>query len=131
MIKPGARLEGVWVEETRDSQRLFFISKKLQLNTKFHYMEVTSTSRDYKIFLCISKITASENCSSHLPTPCQGKKPKEREKEREEERERKRRRKRRKIRKRKEKTEKAVLKSFFEAHRPLRVRSLTQFHHWA
>ena len=121
MIKPGARLEGVWVEEARDSQRLFFISKKLQLNTKFHYMEVTATSEDYKIFLCILKITAGKNCSSHLPTPCQGKKPKEREKEREEKRvrkrrgegERKRRRKRKKRRKRKEKMEKAVLKSFF------------------
>ena len=111
MIKPGARLEGVWVEEACDSQRLFFISKKLQLNTKFHYMEVTSTSGDYKIFLCISKIIASENRSSHMPTPCQGKKLKEREKEREEERvikrrgegERNRRRKRKKRRKRKEK----------------------------
>ena len=127
MIKPGAWLEGVWVEEARDSQRLLFISKKLQLNTKFYYMEVTVTSGDYKIFLCISKITASENRYSHLPTPYQGKKPKEREKEREEVRvrkrrgegereiegERKRRRKRKKRRKRKEKTEKAVLKSFF------------------
>ena len=73
MIKPGARLEGVWVEEARDSQRLFFISKELQLNTKFHYMEVIATSEDYKIFLCISKITVSENHSSHLSTPCQGK----------------------------------------------------------
>ena len=73
MINPGARLEGVWVEEARDSQRLFFISKKLQLNAKFHYMEVTITSGDYKIFLCISKITISVNRSSHLPTPCQGK----------------------------------------------------------
>ena len=73
MIKPGARLEGVWVEEALDSQRLFFISKELQLNTKFHYMEVAATSGDYKIFLCISKITVSENRSSHLPTPCQGK----------------------------------------------------------
>ena len=73
MIKLGARLEGVWVEEARDSQRLFFISKELQLNTKFHYMEVTTTSGDYKISICISKITVSENRSSHLPTPCQGK----------------------------------------------------------
>ena len=61
------------MEEARDSQRLFFISKELQLNTKFHYMEVTATSGDYKIFLYISKITVSENRSSHLPTPCQGK----------------------------------------------------------
>ena len=49
------------MEEARDSQRLFFISKELQLNTKFHYMEVTSTSGDYKIFLRISKITISES----------------------------------------------------------------------
>ena len=83
MIKPGAQLEGVWVEEARDSQRLFFISKELQLNTKFHYMEVTTTSGDYKIFLYISKITVSENRSSHLPTPCQGKNhKKEKKKER-------------------------------------------------
>ena len=73
MIKPGPRLEGVWVEEARDSQRLFFISKKLQLNTKFHYMELTAASEDYKIFFCILKITVSKNRSSHLPTPCQGK----------------------------------------------------------
>ena len=85
MIKPGARLEGVWVEEARDSQRLFFILKVLQLNTKFHYMEVTDTSGDYKISLCISKIIVSENRSSHLPTGSR-KKPQEREKEREEER---------------------------------------------
>ena len=73
MINLGARLEGVWVEEAHDSQRLFFISKELQLNTKFHYMEVTATSGDYKISFRISKITVSENRSSHLPTPCQGK----------------------------------------------------------
>ena len=124
MIELGARLEGVWVEEARDSQRLFFISKELQLNTKIHYMEVTATSEDYKIFLYISKIIVSENRSSHLPTPCQGKNHKkgkikrgrESEKEkgrgRERKRRRKRRRKRKKKRKRKEKTEKAVLKSF-------------------
>ena len=27
------------------------------MNTKFHYMEVTTTSENYKISLCISKIT--------------------------------------------------------------------------
>ena len=73
MIKPGARLEGFWVEEALDLERLFFLSKELQLNTKFHCMEVIATSRDYKIFLCISKITVSENRSSYLPTPCHGK----------------------------------------------------------
>ena len=70
MIKLGARLEGVWVEEARDSQRLFFISKELQLNTKFHYIKVTATSGDYKISLYISKFTVSENRSSQLPIPC-------------------------------------------------------------
>ena len=122
MIKPGARLEGVWVEEARDSQRLFFISKELQLNTKFHYMKVTTTLEDYKIFLYVSKITVSENRSSHLLTPFQGKttrkgkrkRGRESEKEKGRGRERKRRRKRR--RKRKEKTKKAVLKSFSLKH---------------
>ena len=61
------------MEEARDSQRLFFISKELQLNTKFHYMEVTANLGNYKIFLCISKIVVSENRSSHLPTPYHGK----------------------------------------------------------
>ena len=59
MIKPGARLEEAWVEEARNSQRLFFISKELQLNTKFHYIEVTATSENYKITLCVSKITVT------------------------------------------------------------------------
>ena len=38
-------------------KRFFFISMELQLNTKFHYMEVTATSKNYKISLRISKIT--------------------------------------------------------------------------
>ena len=63
----------IWVEEGRDSQRLFFISKKLQLNKKISLMEVTATSENYKISLCISKIIVSENRSSHRPTPSQGK----------------------------------------------------------
>ena len=57
MIKPKARLEGVGVEEAHNSQRLFFIQKELQLNTKFHYIEVTTTPENYIITLCISKIT--------------------------------------------------------------------------
>ena len=113
------------MQKARDSQRLFFISKELQLNTKFHYREVTTTSEDHEIFLCISKVTVSENRSSHRPTPCQGKnhmkgkkkerkreKEKERRREGEKERERKRRRKRKKRRKRKEKMKKAGLQSF-------------------
>ena len=80
------------MEEARDSQRLFFISKEPQLNTKFHYMEDTSTSEDYTIFLYISKITVSENRSSHRPTLCQGKshkkgKKKERKREKEKQKE--------------------------------------------
>ena len=57
MIEPEARLEGAWVEEAHNSQRLFFIQKELQLNPKFHYIEVTATPENYKITLCISKIT--------------------------------------------------------------------------
>ena len=91
MIKPGARLEGAWVEEARNSQRLFLISKELQLNTKFHYMEVQPPQIITKSPFASQKLQLSENRSSHRPTPCQGKKPQEREKEREEERVRKRR----------------------------------------
>ena len=62
MIKPGARLEGAWVEEVRNSQRLFFISKELQLNTKFHYIEVIAALENYEITICISKITVKREC---------------------------------------------------------------------
>ena len=44
-------------KEAHNSQRLFFIQKELQLNTKFHYIEFTATSENYKITLCISKTT--------------------------------------------------------------------------
>ena len=44
-------------KEAHNSQRLFFIQKELQLNKKFHYIEVVSTSENYKITLCISKTT--------------------------------------------------------------------------
>ena len=93
MIKPGARFERAWVEEARNSQRLFFISKELQLNTKFHYMEVTTTSENYKISLCISKITVKRKLFFTSAYILSRKKPqeKEREREREEERVRKRR----------------------------------------
>ena len=57
MIKPEAQLEGAGVEEAHNSQRLFFLQNELQLNTKFHYIEVTNTLENYKITLCISKIT--------------------------------------------------------------------------
>ena len=57
MIKPEAHIEGAGVEEAHNSQRLFFIQEELQLNTKFHYIEVTATLENYKIALCISKIT--------------------------------------------------------------------------
>ena len=91
MIKLGARLQGAWVEEVRDSQRLFFISKELQLNTKFHYMEVTATSENYKISLCISKITVKRKPFFTSAYTLSRQKPQKREKEREEERVRKRR----------------------------------------
>ena len=57
MIKPEAQLEGAGVKETHNSQRLFFIQKELQLSTKFHDIEVTTTSENYKTTLCIPKIT--------------------------------------------------------------------------
>ena len=108
MIKPGARLEGAWVEEARNSQRLFFISKELQLNTKFHYMEVT------KISLCISKIIVKRKpfftsvyTLSRQKTTRKGKRKRGRESEKEKgtgrERKRRKRRKRKKRRKKKEK----------------------------
>ena len=129
MIKPGAWLEGAWVEETRNSQRLFFISKELQLNTKFHYMEVTATSENYKISLCISKITVkrkpfftSAHTLSRQKTTRKGKRKRGRESENEKgrgrDRKRRKRRKRKKRRNKKEKTEKAVLKSFFKYTTP-------------
>ena len=123
MIKPGARFEGVWVEEARNSQRLFFISKELQLNTKFHYMEVTATLENYKISLYISKITVklksfftSAYTLSRQKTTRKGKRKRRRESAKEKgrgrERKRRKRRKRKKRRKKKEKTEKVVLKVF-------------------
>ena len=124
MIKPGAWLEGAWVEEACDSQRLFFISKELQLNTKFHYMEVIATSENYKISLCISKIIVkrqsfftSAYTLSRQKTTRKGKGKRKRRREstkkkgRGRERKRRKRRKRKK-RKKKEKTEQAVLKVF-------------------
>ena len=130
------------MEEARNSQRLFFISKELQLNTKFHYMEVTATSENYKISLCISKITVkrkpfftSTYTLSRQKTTRKGKRKRGRESEKEKGRgrewKRRKRRKRKKIRKKKEKMEKAVLKFFFSSTLPLRIRSLAYFHHWA
>ena len=129
MIKPGAQLEGAWVEEAHNSQRLFFISKELQLNTKIHYMEVTATSENYKISLCISKITVKRKSfftSAYTllrqKTTRKGKRKRGRESEkgrgRGRERKRRKRRKRKKRRKKKEKMEKAVLKSFFKHTAP-------------
>ena len=129
MVKPGARLEGAWVEEARSSQRLFFISKELQLNTKFHYMEVTTTSENYKIFLCISKITVkrksfftSAYTLSRQKTTRKGKRKRRRESAKEKGRRRERkirkRRKRKKRRNKEEKTEKAVLEVFSSTSPP-------------
>ena len=107
------------MKEARNSQRLFFISKELQLNTKFHYIEVTATSENYKITLCISKITVKRKSfftSAYTPyqdkkTQKNHKKGKGKEKKRECEKEgkrkrRKRRRKRRKGKKRRNKRKK-------------------------
>ena len=128
-----------WVKEAHNSQRLLFIQKELQLNTKFHYIEVATTSENYKITLCISKtIVKRKSFFTSTYTPSRQKtqkKSQEREREREEERvrtrrkiqkkikrkrkrkmKRKRRRKRRKGNKRRrkrKKTERAALKVFF------------------
>ena len=121
MIKPGARLEGAWVEEARNSQRLFFISKELQLNTKFQYMEVTTTSENYKISLCISKITVKRKpfCTStytlsRQKTTRKGKRKRGRESDKEKgrgrERKRRKRRKKRREERRKKKQRKMYLK---------------------
>ena len=136
MINPGARLEGAWVEEARNSQGLFFISKELQLNTKFHYMEVTATSKNYKISLCSLKIIVkrkpfftSAYTLSRQKTTRKGKRKRRLESEKEKGRGRekkrrkmrkrkKRRKKRRNKRKKKEKTEKAVLKVFSSTSPP-------------
>ena len=126
MIKPEARLEGVGVEEAHNSQRLFFIQKELQLNTKFHYIEVTATLENYKITLCISKSTVKKKSFfTSAYTLSRQKKPKkisrkgkgkrrresankkENEKEKEKENE-----KGKEKKKEKEKTEIAVLKVF-------------------
>ena len=123
MIKSGARLEGAWVEEARNSQRLFFISNELQLNTKFYYMEVTSTSENYKISLYISKIivkkkpffTSAYTLSRQKATrKGKGKRGRENEKEKGRGRERKRRKRRRERReeKIKKKWRKRYLKVF-------------------
>ena len=112
MIKPEAQLEGAGVEEAHNSQRLFFIQKELQLNTKFHYIEVTATLENYKITLCISKITVKRKSffrSAYTLSRQKAQKKKnsqEREREREEERVRTRRkRKRKRKRKRRMKRE--------------------------
>ena len=107
------------------------LKKSHNTNTKFHYREVTITSEDYKIFLCISKITISITILHIGQHPVKEKTT--RKGKRKKRREGKKKRKRKKIRKMKEKrTKKAGLKSFlFEAHRPLRIRSLAQFHQWA
>ena len=138
MIKPEARLKGAWVEEAHNPQRLFFIQKELQLNTKFHYIEVSATPENYKITLCISKITVKrksfftsaytlsrqKNPKKNLKKEKGKKKKRECEREGEGKGERKR---REEIR---GKNGDSGTKSFFQVHCPLRIRSLAQFHHW-
>ena len=133
MIKPGARLEGAWVEEARNSQRLLFISKELQLNTKFHYIEVSATSENYKITLCISKITVKRKSfftlaytllrqkTQKIKRKVKRKRRREiaKEKGRGRERKRRKRRKGKKRRKKEKKMEKAVLKVFSSTPLPL------------
>ena len=123
MIKPEAQLEGAGVEEAHNSQRLFFIQKELQLNTKFHYIEVTTTLENYKITLCISKITVKRKSFFTLAyTLSRQKKPKKKkisrkgkgkrrresanEKKKEKEKEKEKIRKRRKSKKRRKKRKK-------------------------
>ena len=119
MIKPEAWLEGAWVEEARNSQRLFFISKELQLNTKFHYIEVTTTSENYKSTLSISKITikrksffTSAYTLSRKKNPKNHNKGKGKEKKRECEREGERKKRKWRKGKKKKKMERVVLKVF-------------------
>ena len=52
-------------KEVHNSQRLLFIQKELQLNTKFHYIEVAATSENYKITLYISKTTVKVKIVLH------------------------------------------------------------------
>ena len=88
------------------------------MNTKFHYMEVTTTSENYKIYLCISKVTVKRKSfftSAYTPSrqkiTRKGKRKRRREYEREGEGEREE-EKEKEREKREEKTEKAVLKVF-------------------
>ena len=75
-------------KEGHNSQRLFFIQKELQLNTKFHLIEVAVTSENYKITLCISKTTVKAKIVLHIGLhPFKKKNPKKKSQERERERE--------------------------------------------
>ena len=95
------------------------------MNAKFHYMEVTATLDNYKIPLCISKITVKRKLFftsvytlSRQKTIRKGKRKRKRrresvkEKGRGRERKRRKRRKRKKRRKKKEKMKKAILEVF-------------------
>ena len=103
-------------KEAHNSQRLFFIQKELQLNTKFHYIEVAATSENYKITICISKTTIKRKSffTSAYTTSRQkkisrkgkGKRRRESANEKEKEKEKKRKRKRKRRRKRKRKRRK-------------------------
>ena len=124
MITPEARLEGAGVDEAHNSQRLFFIQKELQLNTKFHYIEVTATPENYKITLCISKITvkrksfftltyslSNQKTQKKISRKGKGKRRRESAKEKEKEKE-KEKKKGKEEKKEEEKTKRAVLKVF-------------------
>ena len=61
--------------------RSLALKKSHNTSTKFHYREVTITSKDYKIFLCILKITVSQTIL-YISQGKNHKKGKEKEKER-------------------------------------------------
>ena len=77
------------------------LKKSHNTNTKFHCREVTITSEDYKIFLCISKITISKTILHIGQHPVKAKTIRNGKKKRRREGKKKRRRKKR--RKKKEK----------------------------
>ena len=136
-------------KEAHNSQRLFFIQKELQLNTKFHYIEVEDTSENYRITICISKTTVKRKSfftSTYTPSRQKTKKKKNfkkgKGKEKKKECERKRKGKgkgkekgkgegkgegrgeRERRDEKRGKNGESGTKSFFLVHRPLQIRSL-------
>ena len=77
------------------------LKKSHNTSTNFHYREVTITSKDYKIFLCISKTIVSQTVLHISGHPIKAKTTRKGKRKIRRERERKRRRKIKKRRKRK------------------------------